>query len=179
MAAPAPAAGSTSDGDAFRMMYLITRRSRELHALRDSLGVIVRAKLPIGPDGRNRPSIFPFGTATGRNAHARSPVQFSRRDALADALPAPARSASIWIGKAQEIGVAAARSGDLLYTGGLHQRRRLSRVGSDREPNTRSGSDALEEDQPRRAAENEVAAVGDQLRDEREKSWRRASTFTR
>ena len=44
----------------------------ELHALRDSLGVIVRAKLPIGPDGRNRPSLFPFCTATGRNAHAQS-----------------------------------------------------------------------------------------------------------
>ena len=43
-----------------------------LHALRDSLGVIVRAKLPIGRDGRNRPSLFPFCTATGRNAHAKS-----------------------------------------------------------------------------------------------------------
>ena len=43
-----------------------------LHALRDSLGVIVGAKLPIGRDGRNRPSLFPFCTATGRNAHAKS-----------------------------------------------------------------------------------------------------------
>jgi hypothetical protein len=43
-----------------------------LHALRDSLGVIAKAQLPIGPDGRNRPSLFPFGTATGRNAHAKS-----------------------------------------------------------------------------------------------------------
>ena len=43
-----------------------------LHALRDSLGVIVRARIPIGPDGRNRPSLFPFGTATGRNAQAKS-----------------------------------------------------------------------------------------------------------
>ena len=28
-----------------------------LHALRDSLGFIVKARLPIGQDGRNRPSL--------------------------------------------------------------------------------------------------------------------------
>jgi len=60
-----------TDGDAFRLMYHMPGIER-LHALRDSLGTIVRAKLPIGHDGRNRPSLFPFGTATGRNAHAKS-----------------------------------------------------------------------------------------------------------
>ena len=40
--------------------------------MRDSLGVIVRARIPIGKDGRNRPSLFPFATATGRNAQAKS-----------------------------------------------------------------------------------------------------------
>jgi hypothetical protein len=59
------------DGDAFRLMYHVAG-IEGLHALRDSLGVIVKAKLPIGKDGRNRPSLFPFGTATGRNAHAKS-----------------------------------------------------------------------------------------------------------
>jgi DNA polymerase I len=44
-----------------------------LHALRDSIGFIAKARLPIGPDHRNRPSLFPFATATGRNAHRRSP----------------------------------------------------------------------------------------------------------
>jgi hypothetical protein len=58
-------------GDSFRLMYHL-RGMENLHALRDSLGVIVKAKLPIGKDGRNRPSIFPFGTATGRNAHSKS-----------------------------------------------------------------------------------------------------------
>ena len=51
------------EGDAFRLMYHIPG-IEGLHALRDSLGVIVRAKLPIGRDGRNRPSLFPFCTAT-------------------------------------------------------------------------------------------------------------------
>ena len=59
-------------GDAFRSMYHLPG-IEDLHALRDSVGFIVRARLPIGPDGRNRPSLFPFGTATGRNAHAKSP----------------------------------------------------------------------------------------------------------
>lgn len=38
------------DGDAFRLMYHVPG-IEGLHALRDSLGVIVRAKLPIGRDG--------------------------------------------------------------------------------------------------------------------------------
>jgi len=58
--------------DAFRLMYGVPG-IEGLHALRDSLGFIVKARLPIGRDGRNRPSLFPFGTATGRNAHAKSP----------------------------------------------------------------------------------------------------------
>ena len=60
------------DGDAFRMMYPAHPAIEGLHALREVLGVIVRARIPIGPDGRNRPSLFPFGTATGRNAQAKS-----------------------------------------------------------------------------------------------------------
>ena len=67
-------------GDAFRMMtYAVKAEDKNpltpiarLHALRDSIGFIAKARLPIGPDGRNRPSLFPFGTATSRNAHARS-----------------------------------------------------------------------------------------------------------
>ena len=71
------------DSDAFRMMYNARPKNEdhpqwhdkaieELHALRDTLGVIMKARIPIGPDGRNRPSLFPFGTATGRNAQAKS-----------------------------------------------------------------------------------------------------------
>jgi len=60
------------DGDAFRMMYPAHPAIEGLHALRDALGVIVRARIPIGPDGRNRPSLFPFATATSRNAQAKS-----------------------------------------------------------------------------------------------------------
>jgi hypothetical protein len=51
--------------DAFRLMYHVPG-IEGLHALRDSLGFIVKVRLPIGKDGRNRPSLFPFGTATGK-----------------------------------------------------------------------------------------------------------------
>jgi hypothetical protein len=71
------------DSDAFRLMYHVPGIER-LHALRDSLGTIVRAKLPIGRDGRNRPSLFPFGTATGRNAHGQVALQCARQYALID-----------------------------------------------------------------------------------------------
>jgi hypothetical protein len=61
-----------TSGDAFRLMYH-EPGIENLHALRDSVGFINKATLPIGRDGRNRPSLFPFSTATGRNAHAKSP----------------------------------------------------------------------------------------------------------
>ena len=48
------------EGDAFRSMYSVHPAIEGLHALRDALGVIVRARIPIGKDGRNRPSLFPF-----------------------------------------------------------------------------------------------------------------------
>lgn len=57
--------------DAFRLMGYIPG-VEGIHALRDSISFISKARLPIGCDGRNRPSLFPFCTATGRNAHAKS-----------------------------------------------------------------------------------------------------------
>ena len=99
-----------TSGDAFRMMSFISGIER-LHALRDSLGVIVRAKLPIGRDGRNRPSLFPFCTATGRNAHAKS--LFNAHAGMRSFMVAPENTTMVYLDwRAQEIGVAAARSGD-------------------------------------------------------------------
>ena len=132
-------------GDAFRMMYhtpKLGEKIQNLHMLRDSLGVIVRAKLPIGPDDRNRPSIFPFGTATGRNAHARSLYNFHA--AMRSLMRFPKGKIGVYLDwKAQEIGVAAARSGDLLlqeaYKSDVYHA--LART---REPHPRFRSRALE-----------------------------------
>jgi hypothetical protein len=101
------------DGDAFRMMYGAHPAIEGLHALRDTLGVIVRARIPIGRDGRNRPSLFPFGTATGRNAQARS--LFNAHASMRSFMRFPADKIGLYLDwRTQEVGVAAARSGDVL-----------------------------------------------------------------
>ena len=82
-----------------------------LHALRDSLGVILRAKLPIGHDGRNRPSLFPFCTATGRNAQAKS--LFNAHAGMRSFMVFPPDKIGVYLDwRTQEVGIAAALSGD-------------------------------------------------------------------
>ena len=96
--------------DAFRLMYHVPGIEK-LHALRDSLGVIARAKLPIGRDGRNRPSLFPFGTASGRNAHSKSLYNFHASMRSFMLFPEGKTGAYLdW--RTQEVGIAAALSGD-------------------------------------------------------------------
>jgi DNA polymerase-1 len=100
--------------DAFRLMYHIPG-IEELHALRDSLGFINKARLPIGPDGRNRPSLFPFGTATGRNAHAKSPYN-AHAAVRSFMLFSPDTIGAYLDWRTQEVGVAAAWSEDQSLT---------------------------------------------------------------
>jgi DNA polymerase I len=109
-----------TDGDAFKLMYHVPGMEA-LHALKDSLGVIVRAKLPIGRDGRNRPSLFPFCTSTGRNAHARS--LFNAHAGMRGFMVFPSDKIGVYLDwRTQEIGIAAALSGDQVlmeaYSGG-------------------------------------------------------------
>jgi DNA polymerase I-like protein with 3'-5' exonuclease and polymerase domains len=93
------------------MMYCVHSAIEGLHALRDSLGVIVRARIPIGPDGRNRPSLFPFGTATGRNAQSKS--LYNAHASMRSFMMASERKILLYLDwRTQEVGVAAARSGD-------------------------------------------------------------------
>ena len=96
--------------DAFRLMYHVAG-IEGLHALRDSLGVIMRAKLPIGRDGRNRPSLFPFCTATGRNAHSKS--LFNAHASVRSFIAFPTDMIGVYLDwRTQEVGIAAALSGD-------------------------------------------------------------------
>jgi hypothetical protein len=101
------------DSDAFRMMSHIPG-VEGIHALRDSIGFIARARLPIGPDGRNRPSLFPFCTATGRNAHAKSP--FNAHAGLRSFMLFSSDTIGAYLDwRAQEVGIAAAASNDTAY----------------------------------------------------------------
>jgi len=98
------------DSDAFRLMYHVPG-IEGLHALRDSLGFIVKAKIPIGRDGRNRPSLFPFGTATGRNAHAKS--LYNAHAGLRSFMVFPPDIIGLYADwRTQEVGVAAVLSED-------------------------------------------------------------------
>jgi hypothetical protein len=98
------------DADAFRMMSHLPG-VQGIHALRDSIGFLVRARLQIGPDGRNRPSLFPFCTATGRNAHSKSP--FNAHAGLRSfMLFSPDTTGAYLDWRAQEVGIAAALSND-------------------------------------------------------------------
>jgi DNA polymerase I len=98
------------DGDAFRLMYH-EPGIEALHALRDSLNVVVKAKLPIGRDGRNRPSLFPFCTATGRNAHSKS--LYNNHASMRSFMVFPQDTIGVYLDwRTQEVGIAAALSGD-------------------------------------------------------------------
>jgi DNA polymerase family A len=99
-----------TDSDAFRLMYSYPG-IEELHALRDSIGFIAKARLPIGRDGRNRPSLFPFGTATGRNAHSKSP--YNAHAAVRGFIVFPPDRIGAYLDwRTQEVGIAAVRTGD-------------------------------------------------------------------
>jgi hypothetical protein len=99
-----------TSADGFRMMSHVPG-IEELHALRDSLGFIVRARLPIGRDGRNRPSLFPFCTATGRNAHAKS-LYNAHAGMRSFMVFSPDTIGAYLDWRTQEVGIAAAQSGD-------------------------------------------------------------------
>jgi DNA polymerase I len=97
-------------GDAFRLMYHVPGMEG-LHALRDSLRLVVTAKLPIGRDGRNRPSLFPFCTTTGRNAHRKS--LYNVHAGMRSFMRFAEDKVGVYLDwRTQEVGVVAALSGD-------------------------------------------------------------------
>jgi hypothetical protein len=98
------------NNDTFRLMSHVPG-IEGLHALHDSINFIVKANLPIGRDGRNRPSLFPFGTVTGRNAHAKS--LYNAHAGLRSFMAFPADTIGVYLDwRTQEVGIAAALSGD-------------------------------------------------------------------
>jgi hypothetical protein len=99
------------DEDAFGLMMHIHPGIPGLYFLKTSLFVIRNGNLPIGPDGFNRPSLFPFCTATGRNAHGKS--LFNAHAAMRSFIKfAPDKIGLYLDWRTQEIGIAAKRSGD-------------------------------------------------------------------
>ena len=98
------------DSDAFCLMSMFPG-IEAIHALRDTLGFIAKARLPVGRDGRNRPSLFPFGTASGRNAHAKS--IFNAHAGMRSLIVFSAdKTGAYYDWRTQEVGIAAVESGD-------------------------------------------------------------------
>jgi DNA polymerase I len=99
-----------TDSDAFRLMYHVSG-VESLHALKDGLRVVATAKLPIGKDGRNRPKLFPFCTATGRNAHSKS--LYNAHAGMRSFIRFPKDHIGVYLDwRTQEVGIAAYLSGD-------------------------------------------------------------------
>jgi hypothetical protein len=124
-----------TEGDTFRMMAHVPGISG-IHALKDSLRVIANARLPIGQDKRNRPSLFPFGAATGRNRHSKS--LFNAHAGMRSFMVFPPDKIGAYIDwRTQEIGLAADLSGDPAlidaYLGGdiYHALARMCRLTND------------------------------------------------
>jgi DNA polymerase I len=100
----------STDGKTFRQMHHVPG-VEELSALKDATNLINKSDLPIGRDGRNRPGLFPFGTATGRNAHRKS--LYNCHAGLRSFMVAPPGKILVYLDwKAQEVAEAAALSGD-------------------------------------------------------------------
>jgi hypothetical protein len=98
------------EGDTLRLMYHVPG-IENLHALRDSLRVVQNAKLPIGRDGINRPSLFPFATVSGRNAHRRS--LYNSHAGMRSFMVFPKNKIGLYLDwRTQEIATAADQSGD-------------------------------------------------------------------
>jgi DNA polymerase family A len=107
------------DKDTFRMMSYLPGVA-ELRALRDVLGLIVRARIPIGRDGRNRPSLFPFNTATGRNAHSKS--LFNAHASARSFMLFSEDTIGVYLDwRTQEVAIAAALSEDQALVGAYQQ----------------------------------------------------------
>ena len=97
----------------FRDQALTYPELEPLHALRSTLAGLRLAGLEVGRDGRNRCLLSPFGTVTGRNAPSNTKSVFGPARWLRGLIRPPEGYGLAFLDwAAQEIGIAAALSGD-------------------------------------------------------------------
>lgn len=85
----------------------------ELRQLRRTLSELKLNKIQVGPDGRNRCSLFPFTTLTGRNAPSTTRFIYGPAKWVRWMIkPGPGTGLAYLDYKQQEVGIAAALSGD-------------------------------------------------------------------
>jgi hypothetical protein len=102
------------DDDTFReMARMYPEHVAPIRELRHALGQLRLNELAVGPDGRNRVLLSMFGSKTGRNQPSNSAFIFGPSCWLRSLIkPAPGRGLAYSDWSAQELGIAAALSGD-------------------------------------------------------------------
>lgn len=101
------------DEDTFRDMAKTYPRIAPLKELRASLSQLRLERVAVGPDGRNRVSLFPFTARTGRNAPPSTEFIFGPAVWLRGLIkPAEGRAVAYIDWSSQEVAVAAVLSGD-------------------------------------------------------------------
>ena len=101
------------DQDTFRDMAKRYPQLEPLKELRHSLSELRLEKLAVGPDGRNRTLLSPFGARSGRNTPSNNKFIFGPSVWLRGLIKPPRGRALAYIDwKSQEVFIAAALSGD-------------------------------------------------------------------
>jgi DNA polymerase-1 len=101
------------DENTFREQAKSWPQLKPLHELRHSMGELRLERLAVGSDGRNRCSLFPFMSRTGRNQPSTAQFLFGPATWVRGLLqPGPGRAVAYVDFSSQEIGIAAALSGD-------------------------------------------------------------------
>jgi hypothetical protein len=101
------------DDDTFRELARTYPKVAPLRELRHAMSQLRLNDLAVGPEGRNRTLLSPFGTRTGRNAPSNTKYIFGPAVWLRGLIrPDPGRALAYIDWSAQEVGIAAALSGD-------------------------------------------------------------------
>ena len=97
----------------FKEMSLLYPHLNALRELRNSLGKLLLNNISVGPDGRNRTSVMPFRSKTGRNQPSTSKFIFGPSVWIRGLIKPPQGRGIAYIDwSQQEFGIAAALSGD-------------------------------------------------------------------
>jgi hypothetical protein len=99
--------------DTFRDMAKTYPKLGPLKELRHALGEMRLEEIAVGPDGRNRTMLSPFGARTGRNTPSNTKFIFGPAVWLRSLIkPGPGRAVAYVDWSSQEVAIAAALSGD-------------------------------------------------------------------
>ena len=108
-----PSGAPSLEAKTFREMAEVYPEIEPLRQLRSTMGELRLNDIAVGPDGRNRTLLSPFGTKTGRNAPSSSRFIFGPAVWARFLIrPEPGMALAYLDFTAQEIAIAAALSGD-------------------------------------------------------------------